>query len=67
MTPETKRTPADLVIFAVKFNALDDAIKAASNQIDENTIILSALNGISSGMLLVWIKFYIVLLKEWIQ
>lgn len=48
VTPETKCTPADLVIFAVKFNALDDAIKAASNQIDENTIILSALNGISS-------------------
>lgn len=48
ITPETKCTPADLVIFAVKFNALDDAIKAASNQIGENTIILSALNGISS-------------------
>lgn len=48
ITPETKSTPADLVIFAVKFNALNDAIKAASNQIGENTIILSALNGISS-------------------
>lgn len=48
ITPETKSTPADLVIFAVKFNSLDDAIKAASNQIGENTIILSALNGISS-------------------
>lgn len=48
ITPETKSTPADLVIFAVKFNALDDAIKAASNQIGKNTIILSALNGISS-------------------
>lgn len=46
--PETKSTPADLVIFAVKFNALHDAINAASNQIGENTIILSALNGISS-------------------
>lgn len=48
ITPETKSTPADLVIFAVKFNALDAAIKAASNQIGENTIMLSALNGISS-------------------
>lgn len=48
ITPETKSTPADLVIFAVKFNALDAAIKAASNQIGEHTIILSALNGISS-------------------
>lgn len=48
ITPDTKSSPADLVIFAVKFNALNDAIKAASNQIDENTIILSALNGISS-------------------
>jgi 2-dehydropantoate 2-reductase len=48
VTPEIKSTPADLVIFAVKFNAIDDAIKAASNQIGKNTIILSALNGISS-------------------
>ena len=48
ITPETKSTPADLVIFAVKFNALKAAIMSASNQIGENTIILSALNGISS-------------------
>lgn len=48
VTPETKSTPADLVIFAVKFNGLNAAINAASNQIGENTIILSALNGISS-------------------
>lgn len=48
VTPEIKSTPADLVIFAVKFNGLDDAIKAATNQIGENTIILSSLNGVSS-------------------
>lgn len=52
IAPETKCAPADLVIFAVKFNGLDAAIKAASNQIGENTIILSALNGISSEEIL---------------
>lgn len=40
--------PADLIIFSVKFNHLEQAIIDAKNQIGENTIILSALNGISS-------------------
>lgn len=48
MTPEEKETPADLLIFAVKFNGLNEAIKAVENQVGENTIILSFLNGISS-------------------
>lgn len=40
--------PADLVIFMVKYNGLRSAIQAVKNQVGENTIILSALNGISS-------------------
>jgi 2-dehydropantoate 2-reductase len=41
-------TPADLVIFTVKFTQLDDAIKTAKNQVGKHTIILSLLNGIVS-------------------
>lgn len=48
MKPEELCEPADLVIFTVKFSGLGDAIKAVKNQVGENTIILSALNGISS-------------------
>lgn len=40
--------PADLVLFCVKFGALPQAIEDARKQIGSNTIILSALNGISS-------------------
>lgn len=46
--PESKQGPADLLIFSVKFNQLQQAIEDAENQVGENTIILSALNGISS-------------------
>jgi len=45
---EEKSEPADLVIFCVKYGALDSAISAMHNQIGNSTIILSALNGISS-------------------
>jgi 2-dehydropantoate 2-reductase len=45
---ESKEGPADLLIFCVKFNQLQQAIEDAKNQVGENTIILSALNGISS-------------------
>ncbi|MBP3040325.1 ketopantoate reductase family protein [Bacillaceae bacterium Marseille-Q3522] len=48
VTPEEKSEPADLLIFAVKFNSLKKAIQAARHHVGENTIILSALNGISS-------------------
>lgn len=48
VTPDENNTPADLLIFSVKFNGLHDAIKAVKNQVGENTIILSLLNGISS-------------------
>lgn len=46
--PENKQGPADLLIFSVKFNQLQQAVEDARNQIGENTIILSVLNGISS-------------------
>jgi len=46
--PGEVREPADLIIFAVKYNGLKDAIQAAKNQVGEHTIILSALNGITS-------------------
>ncbi len=46
--PEDITTPVDLVIFTTKFQGLKEAIEAVKNQVGENTIILSALNGISS-------------------
>ncbi|MDR3543981.1 MAG: 2-dehydropantoate 2-reductase N-terminal domain-containing protein [Desulfosporosinus sp.] len=46
--PEDIGEPADLLIFAVKYNGLNEAIQAVKNQVGEHTIILSALNGITS-------------------
>lgn len=48
VTPAEVCSSADLIIIAVKFQGLKDAIRAIRNQVGENTIILSALNGISS-------------------
>lgn len=48
VTPEEKTSPADLIIFAVKYSGLENAIRAVKNQVGENTLILSALNGITS-------------------
>lgn len=48
LTPEEACEPADLILFTVKFNGLKDAIEAVKNHVGEDTIILSALNGISS-------------------
>lgn len=39
---------ADLLIFAVKATALEEAIRTAGAYVGENTVILSVLNGISS-------------------
>lgn len=44
--------PADLLIFAVKGNALDEAMRTAEQAVGEDTIILSVLNGISSEEIL---------------
>ncbi|GAB3794103.1 ketopantoate reductase family protein [Virgibacillus kimchii] len=48
VTPEQNVEPADLIIFAVKYNGLQDAIHAAKNHVGENTVFLSTLNGITS-------------------
>jgi 2-dehydropantoate 2-reductase len=48
ITPEETGKPADLLIFMVKSNQLQNAIKDARNQVGKNTIIMSALNGITS-------------------
>lgn len=45
-------TPADLVIFAVKGTTLASGIESARNQIGPYTILISALNGISSEEIL---------------
>lgn len=44
---ETEKT-ADLLIFAVKATALEEAIHTVRNKVSEDTIIISLLNGISS-------------------
>ncbi|MBN2899696.1 MAG: ketopantoate reductase family protein [Clostridia bacterium] len=43
-----KVSPADLVIIAVKYNDLTNAIEAVKNHVDDKTIIMSLLNGIDS-------------------
>ena len=48
VTPEEFCEPADLLIFTVKFSGLKNAIQAVKHHVGENTIILSALNGITS-------------------
>ncbi|MBM4764405.1 ketopantoate reductase family protein [Bacillus sp. B15-48] len=48
VTPEQACEPADLIIFAVKYEGLKAAVDAVKNHVGENTIILSALNGITS-------------------
>lgn len=47
-TPESFEGKADLVIFGVKATALDAAIELARPIVDENTVLVSLLNGISS-------------------
>lgn len=48
VTPEENVEAADLIIFAVKYPNIQEAIKMAKNHVGENTIILSVLNGIES-------------------
>jgi 2-dehydropantoate 2-reductase len=48
MAPEEICGPADLIIFTVKYNGLNDAIKAVKNQVGPDTILLSLLNGVTS-------------------
>ncbi|MEH7308880.1 ketopantoate reductase family protein [Neobacillus drentensis] len=48
LTPDEICDPADLLIFTVKYDGLKDAIQSVLHHVGEHTIILSALNGISS-------------------
>lgn len=48
ITPDNTDFKADLILIATKFNALDDVVENIKNFVDENTIIMSVLNGISS-------------------
>lgn len=48
MTDAENASPADLLIVAVKYTGLKDALQVMKNCIDEHTVIISVLNGISS-------------------
>lgn len=48
IAPEEPCEPADLLIFAVKYNQLEEAIGQAKYHVGEDTIIISLLNGITS-------------------
>ena len=48
VAPEETGESADLILFAVKFGDLEDALRSARGQVGPETIILSLLNGISS-------------------
>jgi 2-dehydropantoate 2-reductase len=48
LTPEDRAAPADLVIVAVKYQHLDDAIRDMKNRVGAETLILSVMNGIES-------------------
>ena len=52
VTPEEECGPADLLIFSVKFNGLDNAIKSVKKHIGDQTIIISLLNGITSEQII---------------
>lgn len=52
VTPEEKVEPADLLIFTVKFDGLEETIHSVRNHVGTNTIIISALNGIISEELI---------------
>ena len=48
VTPEQQVPTADLVLVATKFHGLEDALQAVEGHVDEQTIFLSVLNGITS-------------------
>ncbi|HPF21555.1 MAG TPA: ketopantoate reductase family protein [Syntrophomonas sp.] len=48
VTPEEQGPPANLIIFAVKYGGLNEAISAVRHQVGKHTVLLSLLNGISS-------------------
>lgn len=48
VTPQEQGDPADLILIGVKGYGLDRAIEDIKNQVGENTLILSLLNGVDS-------------------
>jgi len=48
VTPDTPVDPADLIIIAVKYTALGEAIEMIKRHVGPDTIILSVLNGVVS-------------------
>ena len=48
VAPEEKTAPADLILVAVKYLQLEEAIRDIRNQVGPDTVILSLLNGITS-------------------
>lgn len=48
VTQEQVVEPADLILIAVKFGGLEDAVRMIKNHVGRDTVILSLLNGISS-------------------
>lgn len=52
VTPEEETGPSDLVIFAVKYGGLKDAVKAMQKHVGPDTVVISTLNGISSEAVL---------------
>jgi 2-dehydropantoate 2-reductase len=48
VSPEEKTSPSDLVIVAVKDYSLQEAIKDIKNHVDERTVIIALMNGITS-------------------
>jgi len=48
VTPDVAVDPADLIIIAVKYSALDEAIQMIKGHVGPDTIILSVLNGVVS-------------------
>lgn len=46
--PSAQTGPSDLVIFAVKFGAIEEAVMAVKNQAGPETLFMSLLNGITS-------------------
>lgn len=47
-TPDETEDPADLILIGVKGYSLEQAMKDIKNQVGENTLILSLLNGVDS-------------------